>query len=719
MEKKKEIKLSCCMILKNEEETIYGCLNSLKDFVDEFIIGIDENSDDNTEAEVTRFALDNKLAEEYIDETDNARVTKYYKNFTKYYFKWQDDFSKARNEGMDKATGDYILIMDGHEHFPIEWFNVPEEKSVNSIDCMKKSKSIIAERMPDEVHIQLFQQPFLGLIPNNFFLQPRIYRNGYFREYEKKVENGMINVNVHKYKEDKTRKIRFGRPAHNTIRNTDQDNTMHLVEVIILHNAPTTNRAPRQEQRLTMNPEALSNDIKNNPKDSRAMFYLGNTLLEAKKYRQSMKWFDKYLKVRKDDQSEKYQVLLHKSICLQQLDKAQDMKDTLYSAIAVDPLRRDAHLLLGDLFANNNRLQEALFEYTTCLNLKPRSSRMFQSGATSSFDPHQKLAFLYARMNQIPKALAHLSQAYKYFPNEKWAEQIATWKDGKANILIIDRLGSFTNDFEEHLKKRKGYNIIKLDHFDTRMAMWADRIWCEWGNEDAMMCSKSVGNKSVIRIHGWEAYANVYGLKQIEFNKLKGTVFVAKHIQDIVKKQCKIDNSIIIPNGVNTDKYYIKNKDRDQKNVGYAGLMNVKKNPFLLIKIIKSNPDYNFHLRITHQDPFWEATFRYELKDCKNVTYHGYYDNLNEFWNDMSIVLSTSIIESFSYNVAEGMACGCKPYIYNWNGAKDIYPEKFIFKCMPKFEKVNSEAREEYRRFIINNYPLDKSLIAMEKVLME
>ena len=48
-------KLSVCLVLKNEGETIYRTLDSCKLFVDEYVIGIDDKCSDNTSDEVTRF----------------------------------------------------------------------------------------------------------------------------------------------------------------------------------------------------------------------------------------------------------------------------------------------------------------------------------------------------------------------------------------------------------------------------------------------------------------------------------------------------------------------------------------------------------------------------------------------------------------------------------------------------------------------------------------
>lgn len=84
------ITVSVCMIVKNEEAVLKRCLDSLKGVYDELII-VDTGSTDSTK----------KIASMYTD-----RI---------YDFKWVNDFSKARNFAMEKATCDYIYTADADE----------------------------------------------------------------------------------------------------------------------------------------------------------------------------------------------------------------------------------------------------------------------------------------------------------------------------------------------------------------------------------------------------------------------------------------------------------------------------------------------------------------------------------------------------------------------------------------------------------------------------
>lgn len=82
--------ISLCMIVKNEEEYLGQCLDSVKDIVDEMIV-VDTGSTDRTVE---------------IAESRGAKVS---------YFPWNGSFADARNASLEKATGDWILIMDADE----------------------------------------------------------------------------------------------------------------------------------------------------------------------------------------------------------------------------------------------------------------------------------------------------------------------------------------------------------------------------------------------------------------------------------------------------------------------------------------------------------------------------------------------------------------------------------------------------------------------------
>lgn len=82
--------LSLVMIVKNEENKLRRCLESVKNIVDEMII-VDTGSTDKTK----------EIALEF-----NAKIFDY---------KWDNNFAKARNYALKNSNGDWNLILDADE----------------------------------------------------------------------------------------------------------------------------------------------------------------------------------------------------------------------------------------------------------------------------------------------------------------------------------------------------------------------------------------------------------------------------------------------------------------------------------------------------------------------------------------------------------------------------------------------------------------------------
>ena len=87
--------ISMAMMVKNEEDFLKDALLSAKDLVDEMIV-VDTGSSDNTV----------QIAKDL-----GAQV---------FHYRWQDDFSDARNETIRRCNGQWVLILDADERVRID-----------------------------------------------------------------------------------------------------------------------------------------------------------------------------------------------------------------------------------------------------------------------------------------------------------------------------------------------------------------------------------------------------------------------------------------------------------------------------------------------------------------------------------------------------------------------------------------------------------------------
>ena len=100
------MKLSVCMIVKNEEKIVGRCLECVKKFADEIII-VDTGSSDKTK----------EIALKYTSKI--------------YDFEWSNDFAKARNYCFSLATCDYIMWLDADD--------IINDLNINKINQLKQN----------------------------------------------------------------------------------------------------------------------------------------------------------------------------------------------------------------------------------------------------------------------------------------------------------------------------------------------------------------------------------------------------------------------------------------------------------------------------------------------------------------------------------------------------------------------------------------------------
>ena len=150
-----QIKISQCIIVKNEEQDIRRALSWGKGIVSEQIV-VDTGSTDNTV----------KIAEEM-----GAKV---------FHFEWCDDFSAAKNYAIEQASGDWIAFLDADEYF--------SEKDARQIPGLLKK---IENVSPKQGRIHLVRTALLDLNDDGEIFsvgqQDRIFRNMKGLRYKNRV----------------------------------------------------------------------------------------------------------------------------------------------------------------------------------------------------------------------------------------------------------------------------------------------------------------------------------------------------------------------------------------------------------------------------------------------------------------------------------------------------------------------------------------------------
>lgn len=86
----RKFRVTLCMIVRNEENYIIDCINSVRHLIDEIVV-VDTGSTDSTIEQGLKAG---------------ARI---------FHYSWQQNFAEARNFALEQAIGDWILVLDADE----------------------------------------------------------------------------------------------------------------------------------------------------------------------------------------------------------------------------------------------------------------------------------------------------------------------------------------------------------------------------------------------------------------------------------------------------------------------------------------------------------------------------------------------------------------------------------------------------------------------------
>jgi glycosyltransferase involved in cell wall biosynthesis len=156
--KSAEIKISVCLIVKNEERYLENCLKSINDVADEIVI-VDTGSTDRTV----------EIAKKYTD-----RI---------YFHAWKDNFSEARNHYLKYATGEWIFQIDADEEL------IQEDIPV--------LMAAIQDEKIDAVMVQIVSK-FQDGKREAIHSFERIFRNNGLIHYEGRVHNRLVGIQTAK-----------------------------------------------------------------------------------------------------------------------------------------------------------------------------------------------------------------------------------------------------------------------------------------------------------------------------------------------------------------------------------------------------------------------------------------------------------------------------------------------------------------------------------------
>ncbi|GEM_PF-2340487 len=354
--------ISLCLIVKNEEDVLERCITSFKGFYDELVI-VDTGSIDKTK-EIAK-----KLGAKVFD------------------FKWEDDFSKARNYAFSKSTGDILVWMDADdliEGSPVVFRNLVE--------------ALFCEEKVDGLHLLYSQQT------NDSSTVPFIQ---YKRLRAVKRDRYVWKGEVHE--------LLYPLPLTNNI-------TVFSDQIKIIH-APLIDKEPNRNLRILK---------KKKKKNSRDLLYYGRELRGTGKIEEAIKVFKKVVKIEPKNELALYNL----AESLDFAGKTEEGNKLLKQLVSQGCGIPEPYLILGKKAHDDKDFTLAKQYFVGALNLDKsvKHDVVFDIVPNRTYKPLEWLAICDWRLNNFSSAKKYHLLAKQFSPFNTWILENDKWFIEKQDV---------------------------------------------------------------------------------------------------------------------------------------------------------------------------------------------------------------------------------------------------------------------------------------------
>ena len=264
--------------------------------------------------------------------------------------------------------------------------------------------------------------------------------------------------------------------------------------------------------------------------------------------------------------------------------------------------------------------------------------------------------------------------------------------------------------------------------------MSADVCWIEWATDFAVRVTQLPRRcRTILRLHSFEAFCSFP--QEIHWENVDDLILVDPYIREVLKNQVSdIEAKVrthVVPNCVDMDRFYFKDKPRGKRIAFVGALRPVKNIPFLMQcfrEIHAADPEYTLHVAgelfgtELHRNElyYYIKHIEKELGIHGHISFCGYVQDVSSWLDDKDFILSTSIREGQPVNIIEGMAKGLKPVVHNFPGAKHFYPHKWIFDTAQECRDIVLSPdfdRHAYLAHVKEHWSAEKVLPQIDELL--
>jgi tetratricopeptide (TPR) repeat protein len=412
--------ISLCMIVKDEEEWIAQCLQSVSPIISEIIV-VDTGSADDTV----------RIAESF-----GAKV---------FFREWTDDFSDVRNFSLSKATSDWILVLDADEAIASEELSTLQQLTGDDSICYEflqrhySNDHRLSFFKPCRGEYREWERHYGGFFESNLVrLFPRHPGISYRGRVHELVEHSIRDLGKHRivrtripihhygHTEEvrrKKKKSQLYSPLGEEKLREDPTNWQAFFEMGVEHNV---------NGRYSDSVEAFLKSLALNPQYVPTWVNMGYVLCEMEKYKEAISALMKAIQLDKNC----HEGYCNLGVVFLRIQDFKRAEHALVKAVELNPKYINAYCNLGKALIYQERYAEAVNIYQRALKLLPNCAtakadlgalylhlkqhnhaEKYLLGAVES-DPFMSIAYLH--LGQLYKEVDNVTNAVKAL--EKYCE---------------------------------------------------------------------------------------------------------------------------------------------------------------------------------------------------------------------------------------------------------------------------------------------------------
>lgn len=332
------------MIVKNEEILLQKCLAAARSYVDEIIV-VDTGSNDRTKG----IAVD-----------CGAEV---------YEFPWCDDFSKARNFSLEKASHDWVLVLDADE--VITHFDKEQLQSIAATETLIVGRIKLVNLLTDSAGEKRSSERISRLFKSSLF--------------------------------------RYAGAIHEQIaRNDGQIHQTVNVDITVEHSG-YREEVIKRTSKISRNINLLQQALQSSPQDTYLLYQLGKTYYQGQDFAAAVDIFNQALQLPLNFSLEYVAGLVdaYGYALINSERYAEALGLTNYEQYyATSP---DYLFLLGLIYMNNGIFSQAIEVFLRC-----RGAQEGKTEGVNSWLPAYNLAVIYECLGQMEEATEYYKQCGNY-----------------------------------------------------------------------------------------------------------------------------------------------------------------------------------------------------------------------------------------------------------------------------------------------------------------